>query len=426
MKKLLILIIFLSSSCSLYTPEEQPAPIVDKRDQVINLAPHDQFESKDLETLKVERQKVQVALFLPLSGKHQELGWSLANSAFMSLYDNDRKRNIELILFDTKAEVKTAKKVFDDIISRNIKLVIGPVFSNIATSIKEDAIANNISVISFSNNRDLIRNIVIDEKIDGGIFLAGMMPETQIDKIVDYSMQQNYQRFAIIAPRNQYGNAITTLYKKIIKDRDGKFITGEFYRNSNYNIDRVVNRVINSFTIDEEIEINNDTVIEEEQRQYAQVIMIPESGKILDQIIASIKKQNINEREFKIIGTSAWDNIATINNPEIFGAWFVAPKNNKFRYFEKNYYKNFGKFPPRIASISYDLVGALGQIIRNKGTITSPSASDITNFKEGFEGIDGLFRFLPNGIVQRNLAVLEVSDDGFKTIQDPEDEFLNY
>jgi branched-chain amino acid transport system substrate-binding protein len=43
------------------------------------------------------------------------------------------------------------------------------------------------------------------------------------------------------------------------------------------------------------------------------------------------------------------------------------------------------------------------------------SAAAITN-PSGFVGVDGIFRFQPDGLVQRGLAVLEIQRQGTKTV----------
>ena len=103
--------------------------------------------------------------------------------------------------------------------------------------------------------------------------------------------------------------------------------------------------------------------------------------------------------------------------------------DDDFRKFEKTYYKNFEKFPPRLSSISYDLVLALSQVAKDKESDDDKSpitAGNLVSYQEGFVGIDGPFRFLPNGLVQRNLAILEVGNGEFNTVEKPSGRFLKY
>lgn len=427
MKKFsLLLVLFLFGCQSLTKKPEVAQPLSEEA----LTQTHQQFESRDLITQKVNEKKVQVALFFPFSGKNKELGWSLFNSATLSLFENDLNHNIELVLIDSKDTAQESSKAFKEIINRKIKVVIGPIFSSSIEAIAQDAKDNNIAVISLSNNQQLMGKI----NKDGGIFLAGMMPEIQIDKIVNYAMDRGKFSFAVIAPNNQYGKTITDLFKKIVRNRDGNFITSEFYDSNSKDLDRVVERVINSFSVPSRLtagknKLKKDAVINESDHIYPQVILIPESGKILSKIVASIKKQNIDERDFQIVGTSQWDDVSTLNDSNLIGAWFASPENEKFRNFEKAFYQTYSRFPPRISSIAYDTVAVVAELVdRKKGK--TPMIEDFTNYnnppKNGFEGIDGLFRFLPNGLVQRNLAVLGVGSGRFETLEKPVEQFLKY
>lgn len=391
---------------------------------------HQQFESRDLQTMKPNAQKTQVALFFPFSGKNKELGWSLFNAASLSVFENDLGHSVELILIDSKDNPKEAQKAFQEIVNRKIKVVIGPVYSSLIEAIEKDAKKNEITVISLSNNQDLMGKV----NTDGGVFLAGILPETQIDKIVGYAMDHGKLSFAIIAPNNAYGKTMTDLYKKIVRNRDGNFITSEFYDSAGKDVDRAVEHVINSFTLptrlmEKKNKLKKDAIIADNDRTYPQVIIIPESGKILSKIAASIKKQNKDERDFQLIGTSQWDDVSTLNDLNLLGAWFPAPENDKYREFEKSYYRSFNKFPPRISSIVYDSVAAVAQVATKKKE-TNLVIGDFTSFtnppKNGFDGVDGLFRFLPNGLVQRNLAVLQVGSGRFETIDKSAEIFLKY
>lgn len=429
MKKLSLLLVLFILGCQ--SVNQQPVRENRSNQQSENPnttieQPRSNFFDQELVTPKSDKKKIPVALFLPISGKNQELGQSLVNAATISLFDNDLNHNIELVLIDSKESPEDAKKGFAEIINRKIKIVIGPIFSSSAEAIAKDAMQNKITVISLSNNRELSHKI----NNDGGVFLAGMMPEAQIDKIVNYSMDQGKYNFAVISPNNQYGNTITTLFKKVVKDRDGNYITSEFYKNSS-DIDRVVDRVINSFTISNRLKakVKKGATVNESDRTYPQVILVPESGNILSKIVASIQRQNVDEREFQIVGTSQWDDISTLNDRNLVGSWFVAPENEKFRNFEKIYYQTYQKFPPRISTIAYDMVGAIANLSVMTGEKT-PTLLDFINYqpspKNGFEGIDGLFRFLPNGLIQRNLAVLKVESGRFEVIDKPAEQFLRY
>ncbi len=66
----------------------------------------------------------------------------------------------------------------------------------------------------------------------------------------------------------------------------------------------------------------------------------------------------------------------------------------------------YGRPPQRLATLAYDAVALAGQLARLKpgGDF---SAEAIAN-PNGWYGVDGIFRFLPDGRTERGLAVIEI------------------
>jgi len=418
--------IFISACESTYQLSQDDAPIVLHQKNEVPF-----LYSRNLDTLKANKKKVKVGLFFPFSGKNRDLGWSLYNAAVMSLFDNDINHNIELVLIDSKDTPSDPVKSIKEITDQEIKLVVGPVFSSSVESVAKDFMNNSVTAISLSNNQQLSGKT----SNNGGVFIAGFLPEQQIDKVINYAIDRNKINFAILAPNNQYGVTIANMFKRIVKGRDGTIITSEFYDPSGNDLNKVVERLVSASIVPKHLserrgnKLAKNLVIKDSDLTYPQVILIPESGKTLTKITDLIKQYNIQEHEYQLVGTGQWDDISTLNNENLFGAWFAAPENKRFASFEKSYYQTYNKFPPRIASIAYDSVAAIAELVDKKGGILPASADFIayTNpQKNGFSGIDGGFRFLGNGLVQRNLAVLQVGSGEFITLDKPAEQFLKY
>jgi len=432
-KSALFLVIFIFS-CQLHKQKTvTKTPIVAPEQEV--LAPksnYDFLETRDLATIKSHKEKLKVALFLPFSGKNKELGWHLFNSATLSLFDNDLNNNIELVLIDSGDTPQEATKAFKEVVKQEIKVVIGPVFSTYVEAIEADVKANDIVAISLSNNPKLVDKTTTK----GGIFLSGIMPEAQIEKIVSYAMDQQKTSFAVIAPNNQYGLIMTDLMKKTVKRKDGNFISSEFYETSTKDFSGIAARIVSSFKVPSSLaeggknKLKKDAVaLKDSDRIYPKIIFIPESGKTLSKIVEEVKAQNKDERDFQIVGSAQWDDVSSLTDQNLVGAWFSAPENEKFHTFEQSYFQTFNKFPPRITSIVYDSVAVIADLAEKKKGLRL-EIGDFTAYstwpKNGFQGIDGLFRFLPNGLVQRNLAMLQIKRDRFETIDKPVEKFLRY
>ena len=68
----------------------------------------------------------------------------------------------------------------------------------------------------------------------------------------------------------------------------------------------------------------------------------------------------------------------------------------------------------RTATLAYDAVALMAALTKTQGTQRF-SERVLTN-SSGFNGIDGLFRFRPDGTNQRGLAVLRVAPAGGQVI----------
>jgi hypothetical protein len=86
------------------------------------------------------------------------------------------------------------------------------------------------------------------------------------------------------------------------------------------------------------------------------------------------------------------------------------------RRFQRRFLATYGRPPNRLATLAYDGVALAGHLARLKpgGDF---SADAITN-PNGWSGVDGIFRFLPNGRSERALAVIEVQG-GRNTVVSP-------
>lgn len=411
-------------SSSIFVPSPSPA-LSEQESQLLKNNTAKNLEISDLQIPKQYHRKIPVALFLPFTGKYKDLGWSIFNASTLALFENDINNKIELVLFDSKETIQDNQKAFKEIIDRNIKIVIGPIFSNNSFAIEKLARDNDITVLSLSNNYELLNKTTAY----GGIFVGGILPESQIDRIVNFAMDKGKFNFAILAPNNSYGKITTDYLKKFVRARDGNFITSEYYEANNQDIERAVNRVVNSFGVPTKSRNRDTSYLGDYDRIYPQVIFIPESGKILSKIANSIINSNKDERQFQLIGSTQWDDPATLKDINLLGGWFPAPEPEKFQIFIKNYYDSFGKYPPRISSLAYDFTTAIAMIAQDKKNLRI-DFKDLISFSEkysnNFTGIDGIFRFLPNGAVQRNLAVLQVGNQRFDTLENSVERFLKY
>jgi hypothetical protein len=145
-------------------------------------------------------------------------------------------------------------------------------------------------------------------------------------------------------------------------------------------------------------------------------VLIPDGGAALRSIAPLLAFHDIEPEKTHYLGSSLWSDPSLGTEKTLVGGWFAAPSPVVRQDFQDRYRILFGDVPPGLASLGYDAVSMAAVLARQPGGPAFDAAS-ITQ-PSGFLGVDGVFRFLPDGGNQRGLAVLRVTDSGFE-IQDP-------
>ena len=95
-----------------------------------------------------------------------------------------------------------------------------------------------------------------------------------------------------------------------------------------------------------------------------------------------------------------------------YGGAFPAPDAAGIADFEKRYQAIFGDAPPKHASFGYD-AGALAATLAGANRLDAA----MVQRQQGWGGVNGLFRFLPDGSAERALSVMQLqSQGGVKTV----------
>jgi len=150
-------------------------------------------------------------------------------------------------------------------------------------------------------------------------------------------------------------------------------------------------------------------------------LLIADGGERLRAIGAQLPVHGVQQPTVRALGTGAWDDPAVGTEPALVGGWFAAPSPAYRESFQSQYRDAYGQQPPRLATLAYDAT-ALAAVLAASPSYLPFDRSAIEDPK-GFLGRDGIFRFGPDGVVQRGLAVLEVDRGGSHVISEPPNSF---
>lgn len=352
--------------------------------------------------------QVKVALLVPLSGDSVAVGNAMLDAATMALSDSYLTKpsdqihaQIVLLPKDTGSTPAEAAKAAQLAVDQGANFIIGPLFSQAVTSVVPIAKAHNINLLTFSNTKAVAAE---------GTYLFGFLPEQQVKRIAEYAYLHNYQRVAVLAPNDSYGQKVKEALMDAYRQKGGIVAPAELYAPSPANINAAVSRMATAYT--------NMS----EDRRF-QAIFVADGGYQLKNIIDALKRNHIDPAKVKLLGTGLWDDPEIAKMSEMQGAWFPSAAPQPYQIFERHFVATYGYKPVRLASLAYDAVTLTAQLTMNSPAgLTSGALTD----PHGYDSpANGLFRLNPDGTSDRQLAIMEVTPTGFKVIDPALKNFSN-
>ena len=154
----------------------------------------------------------------------------------------------------------------------------------------------------------------------------------------------------------------------------------------------------------------------------ADAVFIPDGADAVPTVVQTLIASGLDTKRVQLLGTGLWEDAQIFSNPQLEGAWYAGPDSTGFRNFSGRYRNRYGQDPARTASLAYDAVALVAALVKTHGKQRF-SEQVLTN-SSGFTGIDGLFRFRPDGTNQRGLAVLRVTSTGGQIVSPPPKSFV--
>ena len=324
--------------------------------------------------LAVGTGQVKVGLILPLSaaGNAGVAAQSMKNAAEMALAEFQNP-NIQLLIKDDGGSPQGAQQALGE----GAEIILGPLFAASVAATAQQTRTRGVPVIAFST----------DSSVAGrGVYLLSFLPESDVNRIVDYSASIGKKSFAALLPDNAYGNVVEAAFKQAV-GRKGRIVAFEKYASDRSAAARTVAQSLGS----------------------ADVLFIADDGDSVVATADALTAAGANLRNIQLLGTGLWDNPRVYASPVLQGGLYAAPDPSGFRAFSGRYRAKYGADPVRTATLAYDAVALVAALSKQGSQRFAPET--LTN-PSGFAGIDGLFRFRSDGSNERGLAVMKVASGG--------------
>jgi ABC-type branched-subunit amino acid transport system substrate-binding protein len=340
------------------------------------------------QTTTIGTGQVKAGLILPLSGPGNAgiAGQAMRNAAEMAIAEFNSP-NLQLLVKDDGGTAEAARLGAQQALDEGAEIILGPLFAQSVGFVGQVARPRNVPVIAFSTDANVASS---------GIYLLSFLPESDVDRIVQYATSTGKHSYAALIPDNPYGTVVEAAFKQAVARRGGSQIVAlERYPHDKAAMATPIRSIAQSSA-------------------RADALFIPDGGDAVPDVAQALTAAGVNPKRLQLLGTGLWDDPRIYAAPALDGGWYAAPDGVGYRNFSARYRARYNQDPVRTATLAYDAVALVAALVKTQGpqrfsqqVLTNPS---------GFTGIDGLFRFRTDGTNERGLAVLRVSSAGAQTV----------
>jgi ABC-type branched-subunit amino acid transport system substrate-binding protein len=297
--------------------------------------------------------------------------------------------DLQLLVKDDAGSPQGAQQAAQQALDEGAQIVLGPLFAQSVQAVGQVARSRNMPVIAFSTDANAASR---------GVYLLSFLPETDVDRIVDYAIAQGKRSYVALVPDNPYGSVVEAEFRQYVARKGGRVMALERYPADPSRMQAVVQNIAQA-------------------AGSADALFLPGDGEAVSAVMRALEGGGVNLKRLQLLGTGLWEDPRIFSSPALAGGWYAGPdpnSPNNFRAFSRRYSAKYGQEPARTATLSYDAVALVAALVKTQGP--RGLTSEVLTNPSGFAGIDGVFRFRPEGTNQRGLAVLKVTTQGGQVI----------
>ena len=334
--------------------------------------------------------KIKIALLLPIGSKDNnlsKLGKSLRDAAFLA--KEDLANNLlEIRTYDTYGNTRKGILAYNVALEEKNEIIIGPYLSTVTKEISNQIPFNSVNILSLSDDPTIVGR---------KIFILGDTVVNRANNLIQYAINNKKYRFALIGPVKDDNNKIHSLISNKILMNRGTITFSSYYSNDVSAISDLAQDIKNRI-----IQTNTDVII-----------FTGEPDKRMSHLAAELADITVNKKDkgIQIMGLTHWENSASIlSEPALQKAWFTMPDQRFRSFYENKFIKKFGYIPHPKSNLAYDAVASLGVIHKNFNNNKNDYFDKFNGLfnRNGFIGIDGIFRFNNDRIAEKELSIIQL------------------
>ena len=226
---------------------------------------------------------VRVGLILPLSagGNAGTVAVSMKNAAEMALAEFNSP-NVQLLVKDDGGNSGGAQQAAQQALAEGAEIIVGPLFAHSVGTVGAVARQRGVPVIAFSTDATVAAR---------GVYLLSFLPESDVDRIVEYAIANGKRSFAAMLSEGAYGNVVEAEFKQVVARKGGRIVALE-----RYSLDATRMQI--------------PAKVVAQAAKGADAVFIPEGPEVVPSVVQALTAAGMTKRQ--LLGTGLWD------DPRIF------------------------------------------------------------------------------------------------------------
>jgi ABC-type branched-subunit amino acid transport system substrate-binding protein len=326
---------------------------------------------------------VRVGVILPFTSSvagTRALAQSMLKAAQLALFDAGNPR-ILLMTADEGNGGPAAAKAADQLLAQGAEVIVGPLFGSSVQAVAPIAKDRAVPVLAFSTEKSVAGN---------GAYLISFMPQNEVRRVISYAAANGRHQFAALVPQTAYGDVAEAAFRDSVGAASGNVVDIERFAPNAASVATPAGAAAKSG---------------------ADAILIAQGGVLLRAIAPTLSLDGVTKDKVKLLGTGLWDDDRSLTRESALeGSWYAAPAPNADATFVNKYRTSYGAAPAQLSSLAYDAISLVALLAQGPAYHRFTPAA--LNDPNGFAGVNGIFRFRPDGTSERGLAVLELTSAG--------------
>ncbi|MDR0305490.1 MAG: ABC transporter substrate-binding protein [Chitinispirillales bacterium] len=391
---------------------------------------------KDLFVRNKEQKRsaaVQVGMLAPLSGDNADIGKMVLQGAKLAFdnYNSRTQNPLKLIVYDTKGSpVETARRSKDLMLKDQAPLCIGPVLSNTATVSAAMFADKDIVMISPTANENGISSI------GDNIFQMNVTVGSIAQKLARYSLDNlNIREFAIIAPANSFGFAMSEAFKEELGRRNIEVVFEEYFSDGMHDFSPILRQLRHMLLCRhlEKLAADRGNLQKITQISRADSIRYADSTLAVgglfmplsaDDVVKLAPQAVFHRIRTQMLGAGGWNDKSVpregkryVNNAIIATGFQPDYTTAVWNEFDAAYKAHYNEEPNSIAALGYDAAKLVIKAVEETGGTDAAKLKKALSGVNGYSGLSGIISFDPATGSNSEAIIMKITESGFLRVQ---------